>query len=435
MFILFVGVLLMIGLGFWFYSGSKYPQSASSSRSYFLASESLGVLLLSFSIMATQLGATMFMATVSIARASGWRAFYYPLGSAIGLLTLGVYLGKKMKKSNVATTSEIFKKSYDSTFLHKISSLSSICSLFFILVIQVIGSKKLLFAFGYSDPVICYALWAIVIGYTVLGGLRAVVVTDFFQSLFIFIVFMLVPFFIRFVPDTAVRLPPLVPLEGSFITLFIMPCLFMIIGQDMGQRCFSGKSERTVSYSFIISAIGLALIGYIAVFLGVQSRYFPETATITPILGMVENPIMFHCIGIAIFIAIISTADSLLCAIGSNIALDVVRGSVISSQCITAIVGILAVVSSNFCTNIGQLIDLGYGTFCCGFAVPIIAAITLRKHYVLAAMLSVLGGIGTFIVLHCVFSDLEYASGIALLCSFMGYVLGYVAQSMKTSHA
>ena len=422
-----------ISLVFWLvYHNARFGKGSGSSNNYFLAGKGLGTLLLSFSVMATQMGGTMFIGTVAIARKCGWQAMYYPVGMAVGLLLVGLFVGKRLNALGVSTTSEIFKKIYKSDTLHYLSSCTSIFSLFFILVVQMVGASKLLSSLGYTDPAIFYLLWFTIIGYTALGGLRSVVVTDFFQILFIFLVVITVPFFVDYSMASKTAILPLMELKDDIFTLCIMPSLFMIIGQDMGQRCFAGKSKDVVSTSFIISAIGIAIVGYIVVFLGVQSRFFEIDDKLSPILSIISNPVVFNCVALAIIVAIVSTADSLLCAISSNIAVDIVKGkSVFFAQLLTACIGGLALVLEKFdIFNIVRLIGLGYGSFCCSFAVPTLAIFVMKKHYMSAATFSVAGGMGGFILFDCLLKGyIPYSTGVALACSVIGYAIGHAYES------
>src|SRR5690606_19308815 len=86
---------------------------------------------------------------------------------------------------NVSTTAEIFETKYHSAILKKTASFLSILSMFGFLIGQVVASKKLLLGLGVNSELLFISLWLFIIIYTVMGGLKAVVITDIYQVLII----------------------------------------------------------------------------------------------------------------------------------------------------------------------------------------------------------------------------------------------------------
>lgn len=91
---------------------------------------------------------------------------------------MGLFGAPKLKTYNAMTMASVFGRIYESKLLRILSAYLSFITLFFILVAIAVCFWKLFAYLGYDSPWILGGFWAIILGYTVLGGLRAVVLTD-----------------------------------------------------------------------------------------------------------------------------------------------------------------------------------------------------------------------------------------------------------------
>ena len=106
-----------------------------------------------------------------------------------------------------------------------------------------------------------------------------------------------------------------------------MPLLFMVIEQDMGQKFFAAKSGRVASLAAAGAALCIFFVCAIPIYFGVYSRSLnlqvPEGASVLMTAMMQQTtPVLSALMGCSILAAIISTADSLLNAISSNLTQD-----------------------------------------------------------------------------------------------------------------
>lgn len=87
----------------------------------------------------------------------GWPVFFYPLRASLGLILLGLGIGKKLSEFSATTVAQIFEIVYRSPALKRVASCLSILSLFMILVAQIIASQKFLVSLGFiSTPFSSY---------------------------------------------------------------------------------------------------------------------------------------------------------------------------------------------------------------------------------------------------------------------------------------
>jgi len=104
----------------------------------------------------------------------------------------------------------------------------------------------------------------------------------------------------------------------------------------------------------------------------------------------------------AYFSAIMSTADSCLMAASGNVVTDIIgnrfrggRNNLRSSQWVTLIIGILALIIASQMQNVLELMLYSYAFMVSGLFVPILGALYSKKPNPKAALAAMLGGGGT----------------------------------------
>lgn len=404
----FLIVMALLGVGY-FWVGIRLSRGLQSRSDYFLGGRTIGRVALALSIMATQLGGGVVLGAADEGYRLGWAALFWPGGIALGLLALGLGLGKRLRQMEVSTVAELFSSVYGSRPLRWLASALSMVSLFLLLVAQLIACRKLLLAFGVESDLLFILLWVGVLFYTVAGGLKAVVTTDVIQSLFLLFVFLLA-FGAAWVasPSVEVGAPAFGSVGGGWSlssTLFLMPFLFMLIGQDMGQRCFAAQSDRAVSTAFLIAVVGFSMVGAVPVAFGVWARCAGievegGASVLMVAASAMTNPIVATLVGCGALVAILSTVDSLLCAVSSNLASDFTdRVGLRLCQLSTLGLGVLAILLSMACKSVSEITMLSYKISVACLAVPVLASLWRRQATPLAGLLSVAcGGFGLLVL-------------------------------------
>lgn len=433
-------ILLLLGLQFiCLIIGRKFSKDLNNQEDYFLAGKNLKFFPLMMTFIATQVGGGLILGSAEEAYQFGWGVLFYPLGSAVGLLLLGLGLGRKLAKFKVSTIAQIFEVVYGSVKLKKLASVFSILSLFLILIAQITASSKFMVSLGVDSKLLFFAFWGIVIFYTSLGGLKAVVATDIVQAAFFIGAFIICFGFILYTSD----ITPLQVIEegwknesfqfsqSKLLGWLLMPLLFMVIEQDMGQRCLSADKPKTVSKATLCAGIVTFLVAIFPIYLGIFAKGMnlevnPGASVLMTVIEKTSTPFLTALIGCAILVAIISTADSLLNAISSNVAQDfdfVKKDPIAFSQKITFVVSVLAIACSYYFNNILDLLVLSYELSVCCLFVPIFAALFKEKGNVQAASLAIILGATGFIGTRLV--PIEFPKEIfCLLLSGLGYGIG-----------
>lgn len=433
-------ISFFIVVGFSFYLGMKVSKGKKGDQTYYLADRTLGGIALGFSVMATQVGGGLVLGTADSSYESGWSVYLWPLGNALGLIIIALGLGQRLRRLKIGTVAELFEKVYSWVYLRKFAAWLSVLSLFLILMAQIVAAKRLLLCFGVESTTLFIGMWVLVMLYTVIGGLKAVVYTDIIQAIVILALLGVGTFVLLSFSAPDVSINPVMEFtetKGMMLNFFLMPLLFMIIGQDMGQRCFSAKNDKAVRTAFIIGGLGVALTGMMPVAVGLYAKYLglefaPGTSVLMGTFQKISPPFITGLVGCAVLVALISTVDSLLCALSSNIAFDFSEKKLFKGapQWITFVAGMGAVIFSLYFQNISPFLMVSYELSCVCLAIPILLGLFVKKGKPLAAMLSMLGG-GLGFILFRIYPNVPVREILALSISALGYGVGTMISREK----
>ncbi len=416
---------------------------------YFLANRQVGILPLTFTLVATQLGSGLLLGTASRAYNIGLWGILYTVGISLGFLMLGFGFAAKLQSLNITTTAEIFETRYHSYKLKLFASLVSIISLWGILVAQVIASHQLFVSCGIDDPRWLICFWALLIGYTMLGGLQSVIIIDTLQVVFILGIFAVV-FYYSLPADglSSFTIPNLIKMQNYYfgkkhvlsalLPVVVSSALFSLIEQDLAQKFFAARSAWIATIAAFLSSIIITIFACIPLYFGIFAKIKNVTIPdgVSPLLPFIEkisSEHVFALIVCGLIAAIASTADSLLCAISSHIAQDfskflpTLSRKLLISKLITFITGVCALaVSFLISGDIISVLEQSYRfSISCLFVPTVIAYFTpnVRQGAALVAIVcGSLSFIGVQLFLpHSILQDI-----IPLALSLLGYILGAI---------
>lgn len=444
---LFIFLLFSLQFFYWFV-GQQASKNLKDKEDYFLAGKSVQLFPLMMTFLATQVGGGVILGAADEAYLFGWPVLLYPVGAALGLILLGCGIGRKLAGFKVSTIAQLFEVVYGSVKLKKIASLLSVVSLFMILVAQIIASNKFLVSLGFSNTPLFIVFWAIVIIYTAQGGLKAVISTDMVQAAFFSSIFLLC-FGLVLISEpsiSAIQAPSVesfANVSSKLCGWLLMPLLFMMIEQDMGQRCFAGASPKIVSRASFFAGVITMIVCIVPVFLGslanVMGLEIPKGGSVLmAAIAKTTNPWMTALVGCAVLAAIISTATSLINAISSNLSSDfqltflkkndpmkIVKG-------MTCLISIGAIFFAFYFDSIVDLLIQSYELSVSCLFIPILIALFRRKGNFMAAVFAMtFGAIGFFLFrLYPIGFPKEIGS---ILLSLTGYIFGEASANYNTN--
>ena len=369
MYVYFFPVVLTLFSILYVIIGVISARNIKTNSEFFLADRNLGFFSVTLSLLATQLGGGTLLGTAQSAYSIGIYSIVYTISMSIGFLLLASGIAKRMQMAHVSTNAELFEKRYNSPTLKKVASLLSIAALCGLLVGQIVASRSVMIGFGLQNPLIFIGFWIFIIGYTMFGGLGAVVATDVFQVAYIILIFTAIFIYCVYQNPSSlldifstktIGIGPTASIP-SLLTgmskILVMPALFTLIEQDLAQRFFSSRTARIATLSALTSGICLVLFALIPVYFGVQAQranllLLEGASPLVPIIALLTNEYITALVVCGIAAAVTSTADSLLCAITSNLALDFsfsflkIKKKIHISQLLTLIVGVGALIAS-----------------------------------------------------------------------------------------
>lgn len=445
---LFMAVLALLQL-VCLWAGKRASRNLTDQKGYFLAGKEVRFFPLLMTFVATQIGGGLILGSAEEAYQFGWTVLLYPLGHSLGFVVLALGIGRKLAQFQVSTVAELLGVAYRSAWLKKAASLLSIISLLMVLIAQVIATRKFMVSLGFDQTPLFLAFWGIVIVYTMVGGLKAVVSIDIIQALFFICVFAVGAGYIVY--SGSFEMSSVIKggwnsqsFDFDFGKLngwLLMPLLFIVIEQDMAQRCFAASSPRIISRAAGYAALCTFAVCTIPVFLGILGKQLgiavrPGSSVFMDVIQAFTNPAIAAFVGCAVLMAIISTAISLLNAIGSNVAQDFkfnfMQGpkKVLLSRLMTGGIGLAAVGGSFYAGEIVGLMIQSYELSVYCLFVPVCIALFKPQGNTISAWLALLfGGAGFFVS-----RSLELGIPKEIFCiilSGMGFACGELFQLLS----
>ncbi|MFM4648066.1 sodium/pantothenate symporter [Aeromonas bivalvium] len=275
---LLIYLLLVLGIGYW---ASRRRRGGDFMQEYFIGNRSMGGLVLAMTLVATYTSASSFIGGPGAAYKIG---LGWVLLAMIQLptvwLTLGV-LGKKFaiiaRRVNAVTINDMLWARYQSKAVVVLGSVTIILAFIATMVVQFIGGARLLetaTGLSYQQGLLLFA--SCVLLYTIIGGFRAVVMTDALQGIIMLIGTgaLLAGVLIAGdgLPNLLHRLevidPKLVSPQGAgdmltqpfMLSFWILVCVGVVGLPHSALRCFGYRDSKALHRGILIGTIVSALL-------------------------------------------------------------------------------------------------------------------------------------------------------------------------------
>jgi solute:Na+ symporter, SSS family len=332
-------LIMTVLIGFW------ASRKVRDSGDYLLAGRSLPLMLSSAAMFATWFGSeTVFGASSEFLKGGLYGVIEDPFGAALCLVLFGAFFARKLYNLNLLTLGDYFKIRYG-------KSTELTASLF--LALPYIGYiAAQLVAMGLIVNVVTgIVIWqavlvcaVVVTLYTYVGGMWAISITDFIQSIIIIGGLLLVSFILADkaggvsvvlskVPRQDLRFLP--SLEGKEIVAYLAAWSVLGLGslpsQDVFQRAMSSGSARTAVRSCYVAAFLYLTIAMLPIFISLcteqlygNQRGDTQLALPNMVLQHTALPIQILFFG-SLLSAIMSTASSAILAPASIFSENLVK--------------------------------------------------------------------------------------------------------------
>lgn len=357
------------------------------------------------SLFATVVGGSAILGTIELSREAGWAAICFLGSASAGLFVLGL-IAPKVSRLGHYTLPEMLGLFYGTKAERTASLMIPVAWLGIISVQIIAGAKTLDFLniVSYSQgTLLCGSVFIL---YTILGGQKSILRTDFVQALLILgglIILMLLsyrnnPAGLLLPPGTETFFNEKFSIADLFFLLISYSVTF-VVGPDIYSRIFCAKNEKTARRSAFLVAALIIPVAFILTYLGltasgvssppVNDRFFlPGISFLSPwTIGIIS---------LVMLSAIMSSADTTL--LNTSIILsELITGNLDKKESlpITRIFIILTGASSILIsvkiTSILDALLISLSFFSGAFILPVIAGIAgwrVNNKLVYAAIIS-----------------------------------------------
>ncbi len=398
--LLFLYLLVVILIGFTSIKKIKNP------KDFFIAGKEAGVFQITGSLLASMIGSSAIIGSVSFAYTSGWAGAWFMLCAAIGLaflLPLIKYM-RDFKGYNLPGMLGVF-------YGESVKQLASIIipiAWIGVVASQVIGAANIIgILTGYSYETGVLIIGIVFIVYTILGGQFSIIKTDFIQLMFILLGIFLTFGFI--VPeDITIKPLPIINSTFTFMDLIVLLLTYSttyIVGPDIYSRLFCAKDEKTIKKSILFTIITLIPLAYIFARLGIYGQQVLTAELIgkDSVLLVIAHNKLPKLISVSLYFgllsAVISTADTSLLTASSLFTQAVIKdlkkeNSILYTRIFTVIFGIFSMIVALKMAYILPTILLALAVYSGAFIIPTLLGLLgfkASEKYVIAAV--ILGGV------------------------------------------
>lgn len=429
-----------------------------SAEDYYVGSRSISAHHVGLSIVATDVGGGFSIGLGGLGFLMGLSGSWLLFTGLVGAWLTAVFVIPRIKaldtKHGMLTYPDFLRFRFNERVALMAALISGIGYLGFTGG-QILAGAKLASATLFSgtplgmDPLqfSLHAIAVVVVAYTVIGGLKAVIYTDTIQWIILLggLLLVTIPvsvYKIGGLSALTTSLPPeffsLTNVSGIEIINWMVTIIpIWLVGMTLYQRMYACKDAAEARKAWFIAGVfEYPIMAFIGVFLGMCARVmFPTVEAELGLPTLIREVLPIGVTGIVVaayFSAIMSTADSCLMASSGNLVNDIIHRYLMPkasgktmmrlSMLVTAVIGMLAVMIASRFTTVLDAILYAYAFMVSGLFVPTLGAYFWRKSSSVGAFWGMLVG-GTF-TLTLLISGIDAPYGLD--ASFYGIILSGV---------
>ena len=408
-----------------------------NSRDFVLAGRKLPLFLASTALFATWFGSETVLGASSEFVSRGLIGVIEdPFGAALCLLLVGLLIARPLHRLNILTFCDFYRDRFG-TRTELLSSLCMVPSYFGWIAAQLVAIG-IIFQVVAGIP----TLWGIVVGtvvvvaYTYVGGLWAVSITDFLQTVVIVVglIWLAVDLtaaagglsrvvdrtpvgFFRFWPEASASS------TTHYLAAWITIGLGSIPQQDVFQRVMAAKSERVAVRASYIASVMYLSVGLIPLLIGLCAlQVYPEQVGAVADAQLTLPMVVMNHTGIgmqilffgALLSAIMSTTSGAVLAPASILAENIIRPRLRDQsdrrllqvlRRSVVLVGVASALMATWQSNIYDLVAQSSALSLVSLFVPLMAGLYWKRANEAGALLSIGLGMIVWLTAEYVVSD------------------------------
>ena len=470
MLIAFVVLYLMVTISI----GLLAARRVHSARDYVVAGRSLPLYMNVATVFATWFGAETVLAVSATFAKDGLSGIPGdPFGASVCLVLAGLMFARLFYRMNLLTIGDFYKHRYGKG-IEVLTSTAVVLSYLgwtsaqltaLGLVIHVLSGG----AVSLNESIMLGA--AVVIVYTIFGGMWSVAFTDLFQTIVIVIGLSLVAWLVGDLAGGASVVVSKAAAEGKFdffpsdaVGWWAMAGAFFAFAfgsipqQDVFQRMTSAKDEKTALRGTLIGGSIYFVFAFVPIFIAYaalvadpamgslfDSEDGREIQRILPDLVLGKMPLWAQVMFFgALLSAILSTASGALLAPTSLFTENVLRPFVphmgdrqflLTLRIVLVTFSLCALLFAlNSTSTMYEMVQNAYNVTLAGAFVPLVAGAFWKRANTQGALLSIVLGLGTWLGASMVAPDAMVPSNlVGLFASALGMVVGSLAPTLITN--
>ncbi len=418
--IIIVYFLGMIAIGIRAYR----KKAAATCNGYFVADRRGSTLFIVGSLCATIIGASVTLGMAGLGYVRGLTGAWWLLAGGVGLLILGLFFARTVRRFGLYTLPELVEKQYNSKMTGLAASVLIVVSWLAVIAAQIIAAGKILSVLlpsvGFSPLMIIAA--SVFILYTALGGQYSVIRTDLIQFgillVGVIVCFVLVLNRVGGIGGLHASLPAdffSFPASIKFgyldiISLLILVGATYVVGPDMYSRLFCARDERVAKSSALSAALITIPVAFIIVLIGMGAKVlFPGITSEQAFPTIIKDILPIGATGLviaALLAAVMSSADTCLLTTSTILSADIYkrafpnvseRKTLTVTRIAVIIIGALALLVAIRLGGIINSLLLAYTVFTSGVVLPVVAGFYKDKLKVnsIGAITAIIAGGGT----------------------------------------
>ena len=433
--------LIILGIGVYFYFKNE------GADEYYIGGRKMGYGHVGLSVVATDVGGGFSIGLGGLGFIMGLSGSWMLFTGLLGAWLAAVFLIPKVKNLSTEegffTMPEVFNHFFNARVAFLAGIISAIGYVGFTSSQMLAGARLASSTFdGMSLDMALYIMAAIIVVYTAMGGIKAVIYTDTFQWILLLggLIFIGIPISYFAVGGMeAIREtvePEMLTLTNiswqQFVNwgITILPIWF--VGMTLYQRIYATRSEKDAKKAWFMAGlfewpimafmgVSLGLFAKVAadqgmfVYLGYEMAADMHEEQGLPMLLRTVLPVgLMGLMMSAYFSAIMSTADSCLMAASGNMTTDIIEkifridpeklSMIQLSQIVTLGLGIFAFLLAAIFDTVLQIMLYSYAFMISALLVPIIGGLYWKKSSSNGAWWAMLIG-GTLTLTLTIFSD------------------------------
>lgn len=418
-----LAVLLVVYVASMFAISLWAQRRIHSAEDYLVAGRRLPLSLAWATLFATWFGAGTLLTATDTVRAEGLRAAALePIGAGLCLVVAGLFYARRLWEQHILTLPDFYGRRFG-TAAEVIASVIMVPGYFGWIAAQFVALASVLelyWQLPLGTGILLVA--AVGTGYTLIGGMWSVTLTDAVQLVVLLLGLIFLAFsaftqlgdgagvlagFNRLLeatpPDRRVLIPTeSVPELVGWLSVLAIGMLGNLPGQDLAQRIFASKSARVAVQACILAGILYVLFGFLPVLSGLAADFLggagPDSASIAQLASVLLSPWMGMLFVLALSSAVLSTIDSAILAPGSVLANNVFRriwpaaSPLALSRWSVLLVALASLAAAYLGESAYSLLETAYAIGLVGLFVPLTLGLFSRRGGPRAALASMVTG-------------------------------------------